>query len=124
MSRAIHSGVVARRYRRTEMKPFALAVAAAGLALTANTADAQYITYGSYSYPSYTYPAYYTYPSYYGSSGVVVAGYSPVVSAPVYSGWNYYSPSAWAPAYGYSSGYSNRGFYGYGNYGYGRGWRR
>lgn len=110
------------------MKALTLALtAAAGLALTAGTADAQYRFRGTYVTPTYSgYPSYsYGTPSYYAGNGIVLtSGYSPAVTAPVYSGWNYYNPAAWAPAPVTYSSYSYPTYgYGYSYGSRGRGWR-
>lgn len=112
------------------MKTFALAVlAAAGLMLTAGSADAQfryrnsgYVTnYNSgsiYSYPSYSYPSS-SYPStYYAtpySTGVVTSGYTPYYGSSVVvpaSGYTtpYYAPTYTYPSYSYGT-YSSNGMY-------------
>lgn len=115
------------------MKAFALAVVtAAGLLLSASTADAQYRSRGSYrtySYPSYSYsyPSYgystYSYPTYssptfgsvvtptYVDNGVVVtSGYTPTYST--------YSPMVYPSGYSYpSSGFGTYSSYPtYGSY--------
>ena len=115
------------------MKALTLALmTAAGLALTAGAADAQYryhstyVTPTYYSYPSYSYPSYgYATPSYYsGSVGIVPAGgyVIPPIAPTIYPNGSY-SPTTWAPTY---TSYSYPMSYGYG-YSYGsrgRGWRR
>lgn len=97
------------------MKTFALAViAATGLLLTANSADAQYryrssnsySTYRSgtiYNAPSYGYPStYYATPTTY-SSGIVTSGYTPYygdnVVVPVSGYSSYYAPTYTYPGY-------------------------
>lgn len=112
------------------MKTFALAVVtAAGLMLTAGSAEAQFryrnsgytTTYSNgsiYSYPSYSYPSTY-YASPY-SSGVVTSGYTPyygsnvVVPASGYS--NYYTPTYSYPSYSTYPSYSGYGTYSSGTY--------
>lgn len=111
------------------MKALALSLAtAAALALTAGTADAQYRYRGTYVTPTYSsYPSYsYSTPSYYTGNGIVLtSGYSSTVAPPVYPGWNYYNPAAWAPR---PVAYPSYSYPVYSNYGYsygsrGRGWR-
>lgn len=87
------------------------ATVAAGLLITADTADAQYrgrrgVSYYSYptysySYPSYSAPAYsYSYPSGYSTY------YTPSYTYPTTSGY-YYGPSYYtSPSY-YNGGYYN-----------------
>ncbi|HEY1192263.1 MAG TPA: hypothetical protein VGE74_31855 [Gemmata sp.] len=94
------------------MKTFALAVTvAAGLVLTAGSADAQfryrssnsYSTYRSgsiYSYPSYSYPStYYATPVY--SSGIVTSSYLPSYSSVIVPASGY-TPFYPAPTYSYT----------------------
>jgi hypothetical protein len=104
------------------MKAFALAVAvAAGVALSAGTADAQYRSRGSYRYvaPTYVAPAY-SYPTY---GSVVTSSYAtPYVSSytpgtVVYSGGTYYD-SMYAPTYSSYPTYYGNSYYGsYPSYG-------
>lgn len=126
------------------MKTFALAVvAAAGLMLTAGSADAQFryrnsgygTNYSSgsvYSYPSYNYPSTFYAAPY--SSGIVTSGYTPnygssvVVPASGYS--NYYTPAYTYPSYSTYPSYGGYSTYSGGTYitptgGMirGRGWR-
>jgi hypothetical protein len=97
------------------MKSLVLAVAvAAGVALSAGTADAQFRSRGSYvySYPTYTYsyPTY-TVPSYY--SPVVTSSYIPVETRSytpgtvIYSGGTYYDSVRSVPTYSYPTYYGN-----------------
>jgi hypothetical protein len=119
------------------MKALVLAVAvAAGVVCSANTADAQYRSRGSYRYvvptyvaPTYVAPAYtYAVPS---SREVVTSSYTPIVTSSytpvvtrsytpdtvIYSGGSYYDPTVWGtrsystyPTY-YSGSYYDPGVY-------------
>jgi hypothetical protein len=106
------------------MKTFVLAATvAAGLFLSASTADAQYRYRGNranvYSYPTNSYPVY-SYPSYYSSNGVVVtSGYTPTVSSGtvITTDGTYYSPTYAYPSYSnYNNGYYYNGSYYNGSY--------
>ena len=105
------------------------ATVAAGLLVTANSADAQWrarrgAVYSTPSYSTYSYPTYstYSYPTYSSSEVIQSSYYTPTYTYPSGSviQSSYYTPSSTYPMYSngtyYNNGYYNNGYYNNGYY--------